>query len=233
MTDQNHSPHIATARALLAEAALDHAPAVLATSLGADDVVLLDLISREQLPVRAFVLDTRRLPAETLTLLDTVKTRYSTPIDIFTPEPGATATFDTTHGSDGIYQSVETRKSCCHLRKVEPLGRALAGKGAWITGLRRSQSAERAATEEKSWDADHGLFKFNPLADWSAEDVWTYIRERKVPYNPLHDRGYASIGCEPCTRALKPGEDERAGRWWWESIESSECGLHISSVSKV
>lgn len=231
MTDQDLVAHIETTRALLAEAALDCAPAVLATSLGAEDMVLLDLISRDRHPVRAFVLDTGRLPDETLALLEKVKTRYRTPIDIFTPEPAAMASFDAAHGSDGIFQSVETRKACCHLRKVEPLARALDGKGAWITGLRRGQSAQRAATAEKSWDADHGLFKFNPLADWSSEDVWAYIRDRKVPYNPLHDQGYASIGCAPCTRAIKPGEDERAGRWWWEVNESQECGLHPSGPS--
>ncbi|MFT5540175.1 MAG: phosphoadenosine phosphosulfate reductase [Alphaproteobacteria bacterium] len=233
MTDQDLVAHIETARVLLAEAALDHAPAVLATSLGAEDMVLLDLIARDRLPVRAFVLDTQRLPEETLALLENVKTRYRTPIDIFTPEPAAMAAFDAAHGSDGIFKSVEIRKSCCHLRKVEPLARALDGKGAWITGLRRSQSAERAAIAEKGWDADHGLFKFNPLADWSSEEIWAYIHDRKVPYNPLHDQGYPSIGCAPCSRAIKPGEDERAGRWWWEINESSECGLHPSSPSGV
>ncbi|MFM2129421.1 MAG: Thioredoxin-dependent 5-adenylylsulfate reductase [Pseudomonadota bacterium] len=214
------------ARAILNEAAREFSPAVLALSLGAEDMVLLDLAARDRLPIGAFLLDTGRLPGETLDLLKRVRARYRVAIDVFQPDEESLVAFYREHSDDRIFQSVAARKACCHARKVVPLGRALAGKGAWITGLRRSQSATRTATPEKAWDGEHGLYKFNPLAAWSADDVWAYIRNRDVPYNPLHDRGYASIGCAPCTRAISPGEDERAGRWWWEVPESRECGLH-------
>jgi phosphoadenosine phosphosulfate reductase len=128
---------------------------------------------------------------------------------------------------NAFYDSVEMRKECCRIRKVEPLRRALAGKQAWLTGQRRSQSSTRAALDIQEFDEAHGLAKFNPLADWSEDDVWHYIRSNNVPYNLLHDKGYPSIGCEPCTRAIQPGEDVRAGRWWWENPESKECGLHV------
>jgi phosphoadenosine phosphosulfate reductase len=131
------------------------------------------------------------------------------------------------NGLNAFYDSVEMRKECCRIRKVEPLNRALAGNKAWVTGQRRSQSTTRAALDVQEDDAAHGMTKFNPLADWSEDDVWHYIRSNSVPYNPLHDKGYPSIGCEPCTRAIQPGEDVRAGRWWWENPESKECGLHV------
>jgi phosphoadenosine phosphosulfate reductase len=228
MTDHDLIARIDSARTLLAEAAHDYGQAVLTSSMGGEDMVLIDLIKRDRLPISIFTLDTGRLPEETVELIARAQARYRINIEIFTPDADTTAKFDNEHGSEGIFQSVNTRKACCALRKVEPLKRALAGKGSWITGLRRSQSPARADISEKIWDADHSLYKFNPLAAWGKDDVWRYIRERDVPYNDLHDKGYASIGCAPCTRALKPGEDERAGRWWWESGNARECGLHIS-----
>ncbi len=229
MTDHDLVARIDSARTLLAEAAHDHGQAVLASSMGAEDMVLLDLIMRDRLPISVFTLDTGCLPQETLNLIARAQARYRITIDVYTPSAGDVEKFDSEHGSEGIYQSVDTRRACCAVRKVEPLRRALAGKGSWITGLRSAQSPTRTDISEKNWDSDHGLYKFNPLAAWGKDNVWNYLRERDVPYNELHDKGYASIGCAPCTRALKPGEDERAGRWWWESVDTRECGLHNPS----
>jgi phosphoadenosine phosphosulfate reductase len=217
---------IESARAVMAEAANDFAPAVFACSLGAEDMVLLDLISRDRLAVSSFMLDTGRLHDETRELLARARKRYRLAIDVYQPDDEALRDFRQSWTDAQIFETVIARKACCNARKVVPLKRALSGRGSWITGLRRAQSPTRTMVPEKSWDGEHGLFKFNPLAAWSSDDVWAYIRAREVPYNPLHDRGYASIGCAPCTRALKPGEDERAGRWWWESADSRECGLH-------
>lgn len=228
MTDHDLIARIDSARTLLAEAAHDYGQAALASSMGAEDMVLLDLIKRDRLPITVFTINTGRLPEQTLDLITRADARYRIGIEVVTPDAEAVAQFDANNGSDGIFKSVETRKACCALRKVEPLKRALAGKGSWITGLRRTQSAARADIPEKKWDADHGLYKFNPLAAWQSKDIWSYIREREVPCNALHEEGYASIGCAPCTRALKPGEDERAGRWWWETSSARECGLHIT-----
>lgn len=226
MTNQDLIARIEGARALLAEAASEHAPATLASSMSAEDMVLLDLIHRDRLPIGVFTLDTGRLHQETYALIQRVRARYRMTIEIFVPDTRDLQDFLARHGPDGIYNSIDTRKACCHVRKVEPLSRALKGKNAWITGLRRDQSVTRTEAPEKSWDSDNGLYKYNPLAGWTSDDVWAYIRDRKVPYNPLHDRGFASIGCAPCTRAIEPGEDERAGRWWWENAENRECGLH-------
>ena len=226
MTEPNPAARIERAQAALAEAAAEHAPAALASSMGAEDMVLIDLIARGGLPVAVFTLDTGRLHPETHGLIQRARARYRLPVEIYVPEADALQGFLAAHGPDGIYNAIETRKACCAIRKVEPLRRALAGRGAWITGLRRGQSATRADIAEREWDAVHGLFKYNPLAAWSAEDVWSYIRDRKVPYNPLHDQGFASISCAPCTRAIEPGEDKRAGRWWWENPETRECGIH-------
>ena len=162
---------------------------------------------------------------------DTVFTpRYGCAVEIVRPDAEAVSGYVASHGANAFYESIELRKRCCHIRKVEPLRRALASADAWITGLRRSQSATRNDLPERVFDEQHGIFKFNPLADWEEADVWQYLRDRDVPYNPLHDKGYPSIGCEPCTRAIRPGEDIRAGRWWWESSDSRECGLHVASV---
>ena len=214
-------------RAILARIARDFSPAVFASSLAAEDMVLTDLILKDRLPIGIFSLETGRLHAETLSMIDRVKQTYNYDIALYKPQPEAVDAYVTRNGLNAFYDSVEMRKECCRIRKVEPLGRALAGKQAWITGQRRSQSTTRAELAVQEDDVGHGMQKFNPLADWSEQDIWDYLREQQVPYNVLHDRGYPSIGCEPCTRAIQPGEDVRAGRWWWENPESKECGLHV------
>jgi len=214
------------ALALLHRVATRHASPALASSFGAEDMVLTDLIARHALPIRVFTLDTGRLPAETYALIDRVREHYQLPIDVFYPDHHALEAFVREHGPNAFYRSVELRKHCCAIRKTAPLVRALSGSGAWITGLRRGQSTTRTDVPIEEFDQSHGLWKFNPLAAWSDADVWRYLRAHGVPYNPLHDRGYPSIGCAPCTRAIEPGEDIRAGRWWWEQPEHKECGIH-------
>lgn len=218
---------LADTEALLKRIAQDFSPAVFASSLAAEDMVLTDLILRAQLPIQVFTLQTGRLHPETLAVLDAIRAHYGVDIAQYTPDPAAVETYVQTHGLNAFYESIELRKACCHIRKVEPLNRALAGNKAWITGQRRAQSTTRNELSVQEDDAAHGMQKFNPLADWSEQDVWDYIRSHQVPYNALHDRGYPSIGCEPCTRAIQPGEDIRAGRWWWESADQKECGLHV------
>ena len=218
---------LAITRAILENIAQEFSPAVFASSLAAEDMVLTDLILREKLNISIFSLETGRLHVETLGMLDKVKTTYGTEILLYKPEASAVDAYVAQHGLNAFYDSVEMRKECCRIRKVEPLNRALAGKQAWVTGQRRSQAATRTELAVQEDDVAHGMQKFNPLADWSEEDVWHYIRSNNVPYNPLHDKGYPSIGCEPCTRAIQPDEDVRAGRWWWENPESKECGLHV------
>ena len=205
----------------------DFTPAVFASSLAAEDMVLTDLILKAKLPITIFSLETGRLHAETLAMLDKVKEKYGYEIALYRPQPEAVEAYVAQNGLNAFYDSVEMRKECCRIRKVEPLGRALAGNQAWITGQRRAQSATRTSLMIEEDDPAHFMTKFNPLADWSEQDVWNYLRENQVPYNALHDKGYPSIGCEPCTRAIEPGEDVRAGRWWWENPESKECGLHV------
>ncbi|MCU6433799.1 phosphoadenylyl-sulfate reductase [Undibacterium sp. Jales W-56] len=218
---------LADTQAILTRIANEFAPAVLASSLAAEDMVLTDLILRHKLNIGIFSLETGRLHAETLGMLDRIKASYGSDISLFKPEASAVQAYVEQHGLNAFYDSVEMRKECCRIRKVEPLKRALAGNKAWVTGQRRSQAATRTELAVQEEDVAHGMQKFNPLADWSEEDVWHYIRSNNVPYNPLHDKGYPSIGCEPCTRAIQPGEDVRAGRWWWENPESKECGLHV------
>ena len=218
---------VADTNATLGRIASDFSPAVFASSLAAEDMVLTDMILRTGLPIRIFTLETGRLHAETLGMLDAIKEKYAYEVERFKPDPAAVDQYVQSHGLNAFYDSVELRKECCRIRKVDPLNRALDGNTAWVTGQRRSQSTTRAELDVQEVDAAHGMTKFNPLADWSEEDVWHYIRTHHVPYNPLHDRGYPSIGCEPCTRAIQPGEDVRAGRWWWENPESKECGLHV------
>jgi phosphoadenosine phosphosulfate reductase len=184
------------------------------------------LILRTGLPITIFTLDTGHLHAETLAMLKRIHGTYGYQLAVYRPRPAAVDAYVVQFGSDAFYRSVDLRKQCCHIRKVEPLQRALAGKQAWITGQRRSQSTTRAALAVQEHDTAHQMEKFNPLADWSEEDIWHYLRSNAVPVNPLHEKGYPSIGCEPCTRAIKPGEDVRAGRWWWEDPQSKECGLH-------
>ena len=218
---------VADTNATLARIAADFTPAVFASSLAAEDMVLTDLILRAHLPIGIFTLETGRLHAETLGMLDRIHATYGHAVSAYRPEPAAVANYVDSYGANGFYESVDLRKECCRIRKVEPLKRALADNKAWVTGQRRAQSTTRAGLDVQEQDAAHGLVKFNPLADWSETDVWDYIRANNVPYNPLHDKGYPSIGCEPCTRAIQPGEDVRAGRWWWENPDSKECGLHV------
>lgn len=219
-------------RKLLASIERDFTPAVFATSFGAEDMVLHDLIAKEFPGIAIFTLDTGRLPAETLALMDQAHARYGVEVRRYSPEVEGVQAYIQQYGVNGFYESVNARKACCGVRKVAPLARALAGQRAWLTGLRREQAPSRATLAVQETDHVHGIPKFNPLIDWSLEDVWAYLRANKVPYNTLHDRGYPSIGCEPCTRAVKPGEDIRAGRWWWENKDGQkECGLHVDATA--
>ncbi len=218
----------AAALKLLQDIARDFTPATFANSLGAEDMVLTDLIARHQLPIEIFSLDTGRLPPETYTLLAQAEQHYGLKFKVYFPQRDAVENYIEKHGINAFYESIELRKACCHARKVEPLSRALAGKAAWITGMRAEQAATRATLPVNEYDDAHGLAKFNPLADWKEKDVWAYIRLHEVPYNALHEAFYPSIGCAPCTRAISLGEDIRAGRWWWETAESKECGLHVT-----
>jgi phosphoadenosine phosphosulfate reductase len=202
-------------------------PAVFATSFGAEDMVLLDLISRHARSIGVFTLDTGRLPEETYRLMSEVRDRYPVEVGVFCPDTAELERFVDLNGPDAFYKSVAQRKECCHVRKVGPLRRALEGKKAWVTGLRREQSPTRDGLGVRGFDEANGLEKFNPLLDWTWDDVRAYIAENGVPYNALHDRGYPSIGCAPCTRAVSPGEDIRSGRWWWEDAANRECGLHV------
>ena len=198
-----------------------------ANSFGAEDMVLTDLILSNALPITVFSLDTGRLPAETYSLIGEVERRYGKKLEIYFPDAGAVEAFVRSHGINAFYDSVELRKACCGVRKMEPLRRALAGRKAWITGLRAAQSVTRAGLPVRETDTANGLEKLNPLTDWTETEVWAYIRINEVPYNALHDQFYPSIGCAPCTRAIALGEDVRAGRWWWENPETKECGLHV------
>lgn len=213
--------------------ARDYSPATLASSLSAEDMVLTDAILRLEIGIEIFTLNTGKLHPETLALVEAVESRYGYRIRTWGPEPDAVEAFLRVHGDHGIYHSVSVRRRCCEIRKLEPLKLALAGKRAWVTGLRREQSVTRAEIQEQEFDAQHGLVKFNPLAEWSEVDVWDYIHAFDVPYNPLYDRGYRSIGCAPCTRPVAPGEDPRAGRWWWEAPTTRECGLHVGPDGKL
>jgi phosphoadenosine phosphosulfate reductase len=211
----------------LAEIGAAHAPAAFASSLSAEDMVLTDAILRTGAPIGIFTIDTGRLHGDTLRLLDAIRSRYGRSIETFRPEPHAVREYVDLFGRDAFYRSQNLRKRCCEIRKIEPLRRALAGKRAWVTGLRRDQSATRSAVPKHGFDPVHGIEKFNPLADWREAEVWSYIRAFGVPYNPLYDQGYRSIGCAPCTRPVAPDEDVRAGRWWWEASGPRECGLHL------
>ena len=211
--------------------ARDMGPVVFASSFGAEDMVLFDLIARDFREIEIATLDTGRLPAETYDLIQQASLAYRRKVKIYSPQHDLLETYVRVNGINGFYDSVAQRKDCCNARKLEPLKRALAGKRGWITGLRRDQSVTRAELAEVVFDEAQGLYKFSPLADWSEQEVWDYIRSRSVPYNALHDRGYPSIGCAPCTRAIAKGEDVRAGRWWWEAAAGKECGLHPKGVT--
>ncbi len=205
-----------------------HPRVALASSFGAEDVVLIDMLARIDPGGRIFTLDTGRLHAETYAVMEAIRARYGLAVEVMFPETETVETMVRERGVNLFYQSVENRKRCCAVRKVEPLGRALTGLDAWVTGLRREQAVTRGDVRKVEIDADHGgILKINPLADWSWERVWAYIRAHDVPVNALHEQGYPSIGCAPCTRAVGPGEDLRAGRWWWEQDPAAkECGLH-------
>ena len=216
---------------VLQQAVRDFSPVCFANSLGAEDMVLTDLIAKHQLGIEVFSLDTGRLPQPTYDLMQEVGEHYGMPLKVYFPDSAAVEKGGAGHGANGFSASVEAPKGCCFARKGEPLRRALLGKKAWVTGLRRDQAVTRGSLEMSAFDTDFGLQKFNPLLEWSNKDVWAYIRQNNVPYNKLHDQFYPSIGCAPCTRSISVGEDIRAGRWWWENPENKECGLHASQGS--
>ncbi len=198
----------------------------LSSSLGLEDQVLTEMVCSIDKNTKIFTLDTGRLFPETYDLIDRTNKKYGILLQVYFPEAGKVEEMVKSRGINLFYNSIEDRKACCHVRKIVPLRRAFSGLAVWICGLRRDQSVTRAAMQPIEWDEVNGLIKLNPLIDWTEEQVKTYIRDHKIPYNPLHDKGYPSIGCQPCTRAVMPGEDLRAGRWWWESPDSRECGLH-------
>lgn len=212
---------------LLKAAVAEYPNITLANSYGAEDMILTDMIVQEKLAIEIFSLDTGRLPAETYTLMSEVEKTYNIKPIVFFPKHETVENYVRTKGINAFYESVELRKACCHMRKVEPLKRALDDKQAWITGMRAEQATTRASLPTREFDEGNQLEKFNPLSDWTEQEVWAYIRLHEVPYNALHDQFYPSIGCAPCTRAVAIGEDIRAGRWWWEDPDSKECGLHV------
>jgi phosphoadenosine phosphosulfate reductase len=226
---------LAASRALLISAAAQYTPLTQASSLGAEDMVVTQLIHDTGIASRVFVLDTGMLHPQTLALIVRLEERYGIPVDVYQPDPVAAADFVRENGEDAMYRSLDLRKGCCHIRKMEPLERALTGKKGWITGLRREQSNARADVHdvEQQELLIHGetvaRAKINPLADWTWGDVWHFIAINNIPYNPLHDEFFPSIGCAPCTRAVTLGEDFRSGRWWWEQESAKECGLHVAA----
>lgn len=200
-----------------------------ATSFGAEDQVLTDIICDIAPKTTIFTLDTGRLPQETYDLMDQTRNRYGIEIKVLFPDSEPVEAMVNTSGPNLFYESIENRKLCCQVRKIQPLKRALSSLDAWVCGLRAAQSTTRTALEPVEWDDNFNLIKICPLANWTTEQVWEYIRHKDIPYNKLHDKGYPSIGCAPCTRAVKDNEDIRAGRWWWEAPEHKECGLHLHS----
>ncbi len=203
---------------------------VFSSSLGQEDQVLTDIIFKNNLPVKIFTIDTGRLFNESYELLERTMARYEKPVYVYFPEAEDVETFVAKRGVNSFYESVENRKECCHIRKVKPLNRALKGAKVWITGLRAEQSGNRQHMPMIEWIEDKQLYKFNPLINWSFDLMMDYINKNNVPYNFMHDKGFISIGCAPCTRAVEPGEDARAGRWWWETSQK-ECGLHSTVIN--
>lgn len=199
---------------------------VFSTSLGYEDQVISDLILKNNINIGIFTLDTGRLFAETYMTLQKTNNRYDTKIKVYYPQTDAVENMVSTKGPLSFYESIENRKECCFIRKVEPLNRALKGAKIWVTGIRAEQSGNRHDMPRLEWDEAHQLFKFHPILHWSFEEVKHYVKSNGIPYNPLHDKGFVSIGCAPCTRAIQEGEDFRAGRWWWEDESKKECGLH-------
>ena len=230
---KNFADKLAHTQALLQDAAARYQPLVQASSLGAEDVVLSHLIAQLGLPIPAFVLETGKLHPETLALLTEVQAKIGQTLTVFRPDAQALALYESSTPAHAIFESLAQRKACCALRKLEPLERALVGQKAWLTGLRREQSGNRAEVPfvDESELPSKGRVKINPLADWSWGDIWAYIAQHQVPYNVLHDQFFPSIGCAPCTRAIAVGEDFRAGRWWWEDVSAKECGLHATQAS--
>ena len=221
----DYEAKLAETRALLVRAAAELSPLKQANSLGAEDMVITHLVNALELDIPVFVLETGRLHRQTLQLLERLKATSRAPVEVYQPVQEQVVRFVEREGLDAMYRSIDLRKACCHIRKVEPLQRALEGQRAWITGLRREQSAARA--EVPLVDTSEARVKVNPLANWTWGDVWHYIATHAVDYHPLHDEFYPSIGCAPCTRAISLGEDFRAGRWWWEDEAAKECGLHV------
>ncbi len=217
---------VETTHARLADITQKYAAPTFGTSFGLEDLVLLHMIATRHRAVDVFSLDTLLLPTATLELWKQLEQRLGLSVRGLVPDASAVQTLESEQGRYGMYDSVENRHRCCDIRKVQPLALALVGKDAWLTGVRRSQSAQRADTPLEEFDALRGVTKFNPLADWTDEDVQAYIDAQGLPMNALHAKGYPSIGCDPCTRAIKPGEHPRAGRWWWEQSDTKECGLH-------
>jgi phosphoadenosine phosphosulfate reductase len=229
----DYATKLAHTVAVLTSAAAEHGSRLVqATSLGAEDQVLTHLIAAHRLPIAIATLDTGKLHRETIELIGRTETALDVKIERFAPTHEAVVQFVARHGERAMFDSVTLRKACCALRKLEPLGRLLEGRAAWITGLRREQSGHRADVPFSEREAS-GRLKLNPLADWTWGDVWHHIGTHDVPYNPLHDRFFPSIGCEPCTRAIALGEDFRAGRWWWENEGAKECGLHVKQSEGV
>jgi phosphoadenosine phosphosulfate reductase len=199
---------------------------VFSTSLGIEDQVISDMILANNIPIKIFTLDTGRQFEETYKTLQQTRHQYNTDIKVYAPAGADVEQLVAQKGPYSFYESVENRKECCFVRKVKPLNRALSGNKIWITGIRAEQSANRQEMNQLEWDEAHQLFKFHPILNWTFDETKTYIKQNNVPYNVLHDRGFVSIGCSPCTRAIREGDDFRAGRWWWEDQSKKECGLH-------
>ena len=227
----DYANKLAETLALLKQAVSDFAPVTQASSLGAEDVVITHLINHHALNIPVFVLETGALHRETLALLERIQAHSVAPVKVYRPSSEKVIAFVKTHGQDAMYKSLELRKACCQVRKLEPLAEALKGQRAWVTGLRREQSSNRAEVPliDRADEATKDQIKLNPLANWTWGDVWHYIDIHKVDYNPLHDQFFPSIGCAPCTRAISLGEEFRAGRWWWEDEAAKECGLHAQN----
>ena len=204
----------------------------LACSFGVEDMVLVDMLAKINPKARIFTLDTGRLAQETYDVMDAARDKYGIEFEVMFPQTAAVEEMESKNGANLFYQSIESRKLCCNVRKMEPLRRAFASLDAWITGLRREQAVTRTDIPKVGHDEGNDLIKVNVLIDWSEDQIWAYVKENKVPYNLLHDQGYPSIGCAPCTRAVKAGEDVRAGRWWWERPDQKECGLHAKEQAK-
>ena len=221
---------VADSAGQLQGAVRDFGRVVYASSLGPEAAVLTDLIFRHAPQIDIFTVDTGRLPEPTLELLERIERRYQRRIRVVFPEAQRVQNYVSDHGINGFYHGLAQRQACCNIRKVEPFQRAIVGYNAWVTGVRHEQSPERATARPLEFDPRYRLQKVNPLLSWTHADVWDYIRTGELPYNSLHDQGFPSIGCAPCTRAIRPGQDSRAGRWWWESPESRECGLQPKTL---